>query len=62
MADSGFSCPECGRPANAAGWCTNQSCSSSNNPPGQRPPPAEPVTPQSEGRDAEQAEPGGTLP
>ena len=40
-----WQCPECGRPSNSAGWCTNASCSSSNNPPGQRPAPDEQVQP-----------------
>jgi len=38
-----WECPECHQISNAAGWCTNRSCSSANIPPGQRPPPDEPV-------------------
>jgi hypothetical protein len=28
-----WTCPECGRDANAEGWCTNDACSSSNKQP-----------------------------
>lgn len=40
---SGFTCPECGQPAGANGWCTNSSCSSANIAPEPKPPPDEPT-------------------